>query len=262
MNYVWEHSQYTGTKKLIHIAIADVVNDMHNNEFFMTNDNLAEKASCTRTYANQVLKEMVEDGLLELVGKRGVVVSYKFLFKGVNSVNTNCSEIEQLTVNSGDGGVNSVNTEPKVTKDGNPKLTKDTSINPEVQEVWDAYIATVEEVEGKKSRMKFTDKRKKKITRWLKDYSVEELTLAVTGWRYSAWHCGDNPQSTTYYELTSILAEEDRIDKHIGRHDEKQIEAYHKQMNANRTITDKWGQSQTKTTSDILTVDDTKDWDD
>ena len=257
MNYVWEHSQYTGTKKLIHIAIADVVNDMHNNEFFMTNDNLAEKASCTRTYANQVLKEMVEDGLLELVGKRGVVVSYKFLFKGVNSVNTNCSEIEQLTVNSGDGGVNSVNTEPKVTKDGNPKLTKDMSINPDVQEVWDAYIASLERFRPGKRKPKFSKPRQNLIAKCFKQgYSLEELKLAVTGWEHNDYNKGDNAQGKIYTGLETFLSSDKKIDLYIDYH----VKA--PRTNANRTISDKWGESQTKTTSDILTVDDTKDWDD
>ena len=257
----------------------------------MSNDELALASRCSRQTVNNTLKELVADGFLVEIGKKGTVVRYAFVFKKTDAVYIPRGERQKLASGEADADSDSElsnpqselsnpqnqlsnittetvgfgDTELEVNEKGELELEleKLTSSSPAPEQVvWDAYVATVEEVEGKKSRMKFTDKRKKKITRWLKDYSVEELTLAVTGWRYSAWHCGDNPQSTTYYELTSILAEEDRIDKHIGRHDEKQIEAYHKQMNANRTITDKWGQSQTKTTSDILTVDDTKDWDD
>ena len=44
--WVWRHSPWKGehAKFLLHLAVADVVNDAHGNEFWMSQANLAEKS--------------------------------------------------------------------------------------------------------------------------------------------------------------------------------------------------------------------------
>jgi len=65
--WAWKNSPYSGTGMVLHLAVADVVNDAHGNEFWMTQTNLAKKARCTRQTANEWLGQAVDDGLLEVV---------------------------------------------------------------------------------------------------------------------------------------------------------------------------------------------------
>lgn len=63
--WVWRNSPYKGVAFTIHLAIADVVNDMHDNEFWAHAATVAEKARTTRETVSRALNEMVHDGLLE-----------------------------------------------------------------------------------------------------------------------------------------------------------------------------------------------------
>lgn len=82
--WVWKHSPYKGAAFIIHLAMADVVNDMHGNEFWASNSTLAEKARVGRQAANEAVRQMVQDGLLlvlETPRRRGqyAPVRYRFL---------------------------------------------------------------------------------------------------------------------------------------------------------------------------------------
>lgn len=80
--YVWEHSPYKATKKLIHLAIADVSNEENGNKLWMSQQGLAEKAGCSRKAVNEALAEMVKDGYLKLLqdnSKQNHPNVYRFL---------------------------------------------------------------------------------------------------------------------------------------------------------------------------------------
>lgn len=79
---VWRYSPYTGAQLLVHLAIADVVNDTHNYEFWMSTERLAQKARVSRSTVTQTLADMVENGhliLLESGGKRRRPSRYQFV---------------------------------------------------------------------------------------------------------------------------------------------------------------------------------------
>lgn len=95
LGWVWKHSPYRGVQRLLHIAVADVVNDLHGNEFWMTQSNLADKAGASRRTVGTWLAQAVEDGYLELVEDntgRGKANRYRFEFpsmrESVRSVDT------------------------------------------------------------------------------------------------------------------------------------------------------------------------------
>ncbi len=81
--WVWRYSPFpAGAALLVHLAVADVVNDQHDNEFWMTTTNLAEKARCGRSSTVAALKTMCDLGLLEVIevgGGRGKPTRYRFL---------------------------------------------------------------------------------------------------------------------------------------------------------------------------------------
>jgi hypothetical protein len=102
--WVWRNSPYRGAQLLVHLAIADVVNDVHDNEFWMSVNNLARKARVSRTATVDALNHMVSHGHLELLesGKATRTPSrYRFVTRPLSvetlgrSAVTNSKEITQ-----------------------------------------------------------------------------------------------------------------------------------------------------------------------
>lgn len=83
MGFVWRFSPYKGARLLVHLAIADTVNDQGENEFYMGQSKLAAKARVSRQAANDALATLETDGYIERVGelegRRGIVV-WRFVF--------------------------------------------------------------------------------------------------------------------------------------------------------------------------------------
>lgn len=65
--WVWKYSPYTGAPLLVHLAIADVVNDTHDNEFWMSGAKLAAKAKVSRHTVTDTLTDMQARGLMEML---------------------------------------------------------------------------------------------------------------------------------------------------------------------------------------------------
>lgn len=65
--WVWKHSPYSGAQLLVHLAIADVVNDVNENQFWMSTSALASKAKVSRNTVTTMLSDLVARGLLEMV---------------------------------------------------------------------------------------------------------------------------------------------------------------------------------------------------
>jgi len=90
MGWVFRHSPYRGAVRLVHLAIADSVNDQHENELWMAVGNLAAKAQVARKTAGLALAELVAGGFLEVLESprsgrdaTGKVARYRFLFPDV-----------------------------------------------------------------------------------------------------------------------------------------------------------------------------------
>lgn len=80
--WVWRYSPYKGAQLLVHLAIADVANDVHDNQFWMSTANLAGKARVSRATVTATLTEMVESGHLAVIeagGSNRVPTRYQFL---------------------------------------------------------------------------------------------------------------------------------------------------------------------------------------
>lgn len=81
VGWVFRHSPYSGLKFAVHLAIADSVNDQHDQELWMSQSRLASKARCSRPRANEALVELVEDGFLVLLEEHvGKANRYRFVF--------------------------------------------------------------------------------------------------------------------------------------------------------------------------------------
>jgi hypothetical protein len=93
MTWVWAHSPYSGERLLLHLALADYAND--EGICFPSHGTLARKARCSQGWVSQTIKQMIGDGLLEVVEKagqgRGKVGRYRLLI-GL----TECDLSEQI----------------------------------------------------------------------------------------------------------------------------------------------------------------------
>jgi hypothetical protein len=81
MGWVFRHSPVKGTMFTVHLAIADVVNDQNDNEFWMSQTNLAQKARCSDRHARRALDALMEAGLVTLLednSKAGKPNRYRF----------------------------------------------------------------------------------------------------------------------------------------------------------------------------------------
>jgi hypothetical protein len=68
--YVYDFSPYKGAGFALHVAVADSVNDEHDDRFWMCPAKLAAKARVARETASRWLWQAVEDGFLEVVDDR------------------------------------------------------------------------------------------------------------------------------------------------------------------------------------------------
>lgn len=77
--WVFRESPYQGAMFALHLAVADTVNDTHNNELWASASTLAKKARVSERSVRAGLSQMVNDGLLVRVLERpGATTLYRF----------------------------------------------------------------------------------------------------------------------------------------------------------------------------------------
>jgi hypothetical protein len=140
--------------------------------------------------------------------------------------------------------LNKDNTNKDITK---KEKTKTASLDDDVNQVWSAYIESLERFKPNKKKPVLSKSRIDLIKRRLKDYSVENLILAVTGWEHSEFHCGKNDNGKIWNSIELLLRSSEKIE---------QFMEYHSSSNANSVNAD-WGREKMKIKSTtILSNDD------
>lgn len=108
LDWVVEHSPYRGERYLVHVMLAELSNDIHGHELWLTQATLARKCHLSRYAINRTLALMEQEGFLERIsdgGKgAGSTVRYRFLMPiSVPQVDTSdpdkCQLGEQISVN-------------------------------------------------------------------------------------------------------------------------------------------------------------------
>ena len=116
-NHVWKHTTYPAAQSYILLAIADIVNDLNGNLFFLGVPKLAKKTKCSERTVQRALAQFVKDGWLEELTEgtgRGNTTEYQFHFiKG-----DNLSETQRVTPEALKGD-----------KPGTQRVTNDASIH-------------------------------------------------------------------------------------------------------------------------------------
>lgn len=256
LGWVFKNSPYTGSKLVIHLAVADVVNDMHNNEFWMSNEKLATKANCTRATVNGALAEMVQDGYLAVVAHpdgRSKTVKYRFLFKSVKNADTSERADQKVSnfVTHNDESVKNADTlGPESVKNADTipiviTQDKDNPISPlslfetkaDWQTVWEEYVSVCDQ-QGL-SKKKLTHSRQQLIQRRLKDWSVDQLVQAMRGLGCSPWHLGDNPNNKVYDSIELILRSAETVERFIAASQKPPV------TNTRKHVNEAWGEPTT-----------------
>jgi hypothetical protein len=118
MTWVFRHSPYTLGTRLVHLAIADVVNDTNGWLFWGADAGVADKAKVSRGTVVSARQKMIEDGYLEVVEEhRGAPSVYRFLTPGV-------SDSEQVGVSDSEQGCAIDGAEPARLTDSDHLLTQ------------------------------------------------------------------------------------------------------------------------------------------
>jgi len=135
--HVFRHSPHSGATFLVHLAIADSVNDQHGNELWMSTSTIAKKARVARQTASEALATIEAAGGLEVVedhrhDRAGKPSRYRFLFptatvyyesRGVTRDDTPAKEVSPETTPAS-GGVSPVATRGVTRDDTNPREPK------------------------------------------------------------------------------------------------------------------------------------------
>jgi hypothetical protein len=67
ISWVWQYSPYTGVEKVIHLALADSANDLHDHEIWARQSWIAAKANTSRETVYRWLAKAERDGFIRLV---------------------------------------------------------------------------------------------------------------------------------------------------------------------------------------------------
>ncbi len=87
--------------------------------------------------------------------------------------------------------------------------------NENIAVVWSAWVEST----GKnKTRTQLDTKREKLIAEALHDYPVADVVAAVTGWKHSPHHRGENERNTIYNSLSLLLRNPENIERFRDLH--------------------------------------------
>jgi hypothetical protein len=189
---------------LLHLAVADVVNDVHSNEFWMSQSRLADKVGCARTTVNEWLGEALELGALAIVrdnAATGRPNVYRFEFaegEGVRVADTGCPS-------GGQEGVRVADTKQET------QLKRTQTSNAAAEQVVAAWCdATGRNPE----RVRVNAKRLAAVkARLAEGYTTADLVAAARGIGVSAWHMGENPDGKRYDDLLVAIRDGERVER-------------------------------------------------
>lgn len=136
ISFVWESSPYEGRRLLLHLALADFAND--DGSCFPSQKTLALKARTTETWVSASVRQMINDGLLEIIEKgngRGNRTIYQ-LHKGTTQ--------KGLTEKGETSGEQSPNVEHLYLYKNRKEPSKD--LSSEFEQFWNKYPRRVAKV--------------------------------------------------------------------------------------------------------------------
>jgi len=100
VGHVWRYADFGGAKLLVLLAVADIANDVHNNELWIGSEKLGAKCRMNPGNVRKRLKELLEDGwLIELAAGGGMGKTTRYQFVPVDKTASTGAEAEPDRVN-------------------------------------------------------------------------------------------------------------------------------------------------------------------
>ena len=174
---------------------------------------LGEECGISRSSVTRHIKSLEEGGFLSKESRHDakgyrrsnayqlhITQDVKFLQR-----NSQCREVESL----------SATTQPSKVSDCDGYIIEQ-SLEPSKELPRDRSVFMYWQAVMDHSGAKLDQKRKRIISRALKDYSVEDLRLAIDGCKASPWHRGGNPDGRVYDSLGLIFRDAEHIEQFIG----------------------------------------------
>ena len=240
MKQVWD-SPWKGRSAMwaVHVAVADTVNEAHGYRFWMSRQNLADKAGVSVRTVCDWVREAVEIGVVELVEDNSVAGRpnrYQFILDPSFDLSDEAEGVGNDCLGVGDDclpgrqplprGRQPLPSEQETNKKENSKEVNlfgeevdenATEEEKELQFTSSAKIvlsAWVESTGRDQSKVKLNAKRLAAVKARLREgYSVGDLCAAARGISVSAWHQGDNPEGKKYDDLLVAIRDGDRVEK-------------------------------------------------
>lgn len=224
VGWVFRHSGARDAAFIVHLAVADSVNDQNANRFWMSVPNLAKKTRRSQRSVQLALQFLETAGYLNRLSERpGHVRHYRFLFPDVpvvfDSRTTSLDPNERRSTPAVATGVQGERT-ASAANDSDPRSgCAQTQVQPKeenppdpprgaVIEVFDAWREATGHAAAKLDRS-----RRRVIESRLKDFSAADLIDAVRGWRHSPHHRGENDRRIVYNELRLLLRDAAHVEQ-------------------------------------------------
>lgn len=182
---------------LVHLAVADIVNDAHGFRLWSTVKGLAEKAAVAERTVASALAELVELGIMEVLkdgGGRGKPTEYRYLGNHATVAPFPVETLQPTT---------------ETLQPSAPHPLINTKEHNNVDLVFTAWT----EAAGRTGRTRLDAKRRKLIVKALAAYPFEEILAAVRGWKNSPYHRGENESKKVYNELGLLLRDAEHIER-------------------------------------------------
>lgn len=194
LGWVFKHSPYTGAALIVHLALADVANEMCDNEIWARQREIARKARVGRQRTNEILSQMVADGLLVVLEDNasiGKTNRYRMQFPGLPMVYGGGVAVDDRGVprmTTPPVAVDDTHKETNMNTTGNPLVSPTGDTRPEVYsraflDAWAAYPRKM----AKKAAWKAW---RATVTRWKRDGDDVRSKMVSAARNYAAATAG------------------------------------------------------------------------
>lgn len=187
---------------------------------------LAERWGWSRKKVRNFLKLLSKDGMIEYSSEHGKRTRVK-ITNYEDYQNGNRDTAHHDSENAESGNQSGTSEEPPKHHSGttgeplgntnknekNEKNEKKKPYDEEVDEVWEFYRETFEDLY--KPRV-LNETRKSKIRARLREFSVDEIKLAIKAIRRSGWHTGDNPKQKFYATPEFVFRNDENLEEWLN----------------------------------------------
>jgi hypothetical protein len=212
--------------KIVLLALADNAND--DGYCYPSTTTVSKKCGMAERSVRRVLARLVEQGHLSINERRGRSSTYDVhpgpsvtpdrpspLTVSQDTPDRPSSPPRTVRPDTPDRGSPITIIEPSIEPSREPKNAH-SRLGPSVEAVFEHWKR-----EWNHPGSRLDTKRRRRIEARLKDFSLEQLCRAISGFKNSPWHTGTDPKSqgTVYDSIECLLRDSSQVEKGIRMHE-------------------------------------------